>query len=165
MEGWIKLHRIFLDHWLYNDNKPFTKREAWIDLLLTVNHISKEVPIGDQIFTCGRGQSIRSLDSYAKRFNWTKSRVNRFLKLLEKQNMIETENLFKTTRITICNYDKYQGIRNANETQVIKNRNAGETQMKPNKNVKNEKEKKKKEEIDNSSLNLNQNKDPFYVEF
>lgn len=160
MEGWIKLHRKFMEHWLYNGNEPFSKREAWIHLLMTVNHKDMNVPIGDTIFTCKRGQSIRSLDTYAKEFNWTKSKVYRFFKLLENQNMIETEGLPKTTRITICNYDTYQGQRNADETPKEKNRNADETQVKPNKNGKNEKE-KKKEEIANKNQNL---KDPYYVE-
>ncbi|PWE00029.1 hypothetical protein [Marinilabilia rubra] len=162
MEGWIKLHRKFMEHWLYNGNDPFTKREAWIHLLLTVNHKDMDVPIGDTIFTCKRGQSIRSLNTYAKDFNWTKSKVNRFFKQLEKRNMIETEGLPKTTRITICNYDSYQGQRNAHETQEDKNRNARETLVKPNKNEKNDLE-IKKEEIDSNSENKNSN-DPYYVE-
>ncbi len=164
MEGWIKLHRNIMDHWLYNDNSPFSKREAWIDLLLITNHTGKEIPIGNQIFLCKRGQSMRSLDSYARRFKWSKSKVNRFLKLLEKQHMIETENLQKTTRITICNYDKYQGLRNIGETLGIIKGNADETLAKPNKNVKNKKEEKKEMTIDNSSSNLNNKKDPYYVE-
>ncbi len=143
MEGWIKLHRNIMEHWLYNSNEPFTRREAWIHLLLTVNHKYDEVPVGDQVFICNRGQSVRSLDTYAKNFNWDKSRVRRFFKLLEKQNMIETENLKVTTRITICNYDTYQGQRNTDETQKSQKRNKNETVVTPNKNVKNEKEEKK----------------------
>ena len=135
MEGWIKLHRIFMEHWLYNTNEPFTRREAWIHLLLNANHKDMEVPIGDTIYVCRRGQSIRSLKTYAKDFNWTKSKVNRFFKLLEKQNMIKTEGLPKTTRITICNYDTYQGNRNTNETPIISIQNNCETIAKQLRNL------------------------------
>jgi hypothetical protein len=35
--GWIKLHRIIMDHpdWLA---EPFTRAQAWVDLLLLANH-------------------------------------------------------------------------------------------------------------------------------
>jgi len=45
MEGWIKLHRRLTDHWLYNTNKPKTRREAWEDMLLLVNFECKKVLI------------------------------------------------------------------------------------------------------------------------
>ena len=159
MEGWIMFYRKSLDHWLYNENRPHTKREAWEDILLLVNHAPKKVPIGNELFDCNRGQSVRSLDNWAKHFKWTKSRVERFFKLLKKDGMIETENLYKTIRVTICNYDIYQRERNAIETQPNKNRNGSELQISPNNNVKNENKKelrieheliinKTKEEID-----------------
>ncbi len=161
MEGWIKLHRNIMEHWLYMSNEPFTRRDAWIHLLLTVNHQDIEVPIGDSIYVCKRGQSIRSLKTYSKDFNWSKSRVNRFFKLLEQQNMIEIEGLPKTTRITICNYDRYQGNRNTDETPMIVKRNNRETLVKPNKNEKNEKEENNR---DTKFLKPNKNDDEFYVE-
>ncbi|WP_066633383.1 hypothetical protein [Labilibacter marinus] len=164
MEGWIKLHRSLLEHWLYNDNQPFSKREAWIHLLLIANHSSKEIVIGNQVFLCERGQSIRSLNSYAYTFKWSKSKVSRFFKMLENRHMIETQSIHKSTRITICNYEHYQGERNASETQRIKKRNASETRAVPNKNVKNEKEEKKLTSNDNFLNNTKSKKDPFYVE-
>jgi hypothetical protein len=80
-----------------------------------------------------------SLDTLAKRWNCDKSKVRRFLKLLESDSMIELKSEHITTRLTICKYDTYQGERNADETQVKHKRNASETQMTPNKNDNNEK--------------------------
>ena len=48
--------------------------------------------------------------------------------------MIVTKNEQKTTRLTVCKYDSYQEVRNADETQVKRKRNASETQVTPNKN-------------------------------
>ena len=59
--------------------------------------------------------------------------------------MIVTENVFKTTRLTVCKYDSYQGVRNDNETQTKRKRNASETQATPNNNVEEEKNNKKQE--------------------
>ena len=81
-----------------------------------------------------RGESIKSLDTWSKRWNWNKSKVRRFLKTLESDSMIVTKNEHKTTRLTVCKYDSYQDTRNANETQMKQKRNASETQMTPNNN-------------------------------
>lgn len=65
---------------------------------------------------------MRSLETLSKRWNWSKPRVRRVLLLLKKRNMIELKSEQKSTRITICNYDNYQGERNASETQVKRKR-------------------------------------------
>jgi hypothetical protein len=134
--GWILLHRKSLNHWLYNENRPHTRREAWEDLLLLANHNDGKFLLGEDLINCERGQLIRSLESLAKYFNWTKSRVRRFLKLLENDHMIGTESLTKTTRITICNYEYYQNPRNADETKSERRRNADETTVIPKQRIK-----------------------------
>jgi hypothetical protein len=136
MSGWIKLHRKSLSHWLYKENRPHTKREAWEDLLLYCNHSDEKVLIGNELIECKRGQSIKSLLTWSKKFNWTVSKVRRFFILLENDSMIRIENVKKTTRITICKYEDYQGERNEDETKMKRKRNASETKMKTNKKVK-----------------------------
>lgn len=142
--GWIKLHRKFIYHWLYSDNRPFTKREAWYDILLMVNHAEEKVNFGNYLLICEPGESLKSLDTWARRWHWTKSKVKRFFELLQKDNMICIKNEQITTRITVINWMSYQGNCNANETQVKRKRNANETQVKPNNNdirmIKNDKE-------------------------
>lgn len=104
------------NNFLYPKNRKFTEFEAWIDLLIEVNYTEKQVPIGNQTILCKRAESINSLNTWAQKWNWNKSKVSRFFKKLSKMNQIRIENVQKTTRITICNYDKYQGGRNDNET-------------------------------------------------
>jgi len=120
--GWISLHRKIQENEFYPQNRPFTKFEAWIDLLLNANHSDKEINVGNQLFICKRGELMRSLETLSKRWNWSKPRVRRVLLLLKKRNMIELKSEQKSTRITICNYDNYQGERNASETQVKRKR-------------------------------------------
>jgi len=135
-KGWISIHRKLQDHWIYKSVHTYSQLEAWIDILLTVNHETSEITINFEKFTCGRGESLRSLDSWGKRWKWDKSKVRRFLKLLEKENMVVTKNERKTTRLTVCKYDDYQS--NKNDKQNSKRnakRNADETQMTPNNNV------------------------------
>lgn len=138
MSGWISIHRQLQDHWLYKENRTFSKLEAWIDILLTVNHTDAQVVIKNTVYEVKRGESIHSLDTWGNRWKWNKSKVRRFLRLLQKQTMIELKDEQKTTRLTVCNYDSYQGIRNADETKVKRKRNADETQTTPNNNDNNE---------------------------
>jgi hypothetical protein len=109
MDGWIKYHRSFIDHWLYKTKLPKTRREAWEDMLLIVNFDPKKVLIRGILYDCLRGQSLLSLDSWAKEFNWSIQQVRTFFSLLENDKMITTEGLQYSTRLTICNYDYYQG--------------------------------------------------------
>ncbi|SMG31954.1 curlin repeat-containing protein [Sphingobacterium psychroaquaticum] len=163
MEGWIKLHRKIQGHWLFSEKRVFSKYEAWIDILVNVNHSSSKIVIGNSLIICNRGQSLLSLDSWGKRWNWNKSAVRRFLILLEDDGMIKTENVLKTTRLTVCNYDDYQDARNANETDLKQEGNANETDLKqegnanetrstPNKNEKNLKNEKNEEECKEESI-------------
>lgn len=108
MEGWIKLHRKSFDHWLYKTKKPKTRREAWEDILMLVNYEDNKVLIRGQLYECLRGQSLMSLDSWAKQFNWSKQQVRTFFSILENDTMIKLEGLQYTTRLTVCNYEIYQ---------------------------------------------------------
>lgn len=149
MQGWIKLHRSIKKHWLYSSSEPFTKLEAWIDILLEVNHSPQKVCIDNVIINCKCGDSLNSLDTWAKRWNWNKSKVRRFIKLLESDSMCVTKSTRKTTHLTVCNYEKYQVERNTDETQMKHKRNTSETQAALNKNEKNE---------NNSSLSVSKMK-------
>jgi DNA replication protein DnaD len=139
MSGWIRIDREITSHWIFKDAWKFRN---WIDLLTLVNHSEQKVNIKGTVLTCKRGETLCSLDTLAKRWNCDKSKVRRFLKLLESDSMIELKSEHITTRITICKYDTYQGERNAYETQVKHKRNASETQTTPNKNEEERKEDK-----------------------
>ena len=137
-QGWISIHRGIQDNWLWKDEREFSRLEAWLDILLNVNHSPKKVLIKNTLIEVGRGESLRSLDTWGKRWNWNKSKVRRFFNLLQKDSMIVTKNVKVTTLLTVCKYDSYQTIGNASETQVKRKRNASETQMTPNNNVNND---------------------------
>lgn len=136
-KGWISIHRELQEHWLWQEKREFSKLEAWFDILLTVNHSEQKTMIKNTLFTVKRGESIKCLNTWATRWNWNKSKVRRFLILLEKDKMIVTKSEQKTTRLTVCKYDSYQDTRNASETQMKRKRNASETQVTPNNNVNN----------------------------
>ena len=140
--GYIALWRKIRDHWLWNENRPKTRAEAWIDILCEARHSTepKKVPIKDKILFCNYGESLKSLDTWAVRWGWNKSKVRRFFGLLEKEGQIVTVNETVTTRLTVCNYKDYdiknQKSETQSETEVKRIRNASETHSTPNKHVK-----------------------------
>jgi hypothetical protein len=133
MSGWVKVHRSILNHWLYTEDRVFSRFEAWNDILLTVNYVDKQAMIKGKLYTIKRGESILSFESWAKRWNWDKTKVRRFLKLLESDSMVVIKSDNKTTHLTVCNFERYQDERNADETQTKRKRNSNATQTKPTK--------------------------------
>ncbi len=118
-----------------------------MDILMQANIEPKKVLIKGQLIQVHRGEVIYSYETWANRWKINKSKVLRFLKMLEKDSMIMLKSETVTTRITICNYDTYQGERNDSETQVKRTRNASETQVKPTKEVKELEKERSKETL------------------
>ena len=137
-DGYISLHRKIIDNWVFKNPDHL---KAWITILMVVNHSSAKVIIGGKLFSCDRGESLNSLDTWSDKFgrNWNKSKVRRFFNLLESDHMVVTKSEQKTTRLSVCNYDNYQNPRNTDETQMKRKRNADETQVTPNNNDNNDK--------------------------
>lgn len=151
INGWIKIHRKMMEHWIYQNSHYF---HWWTDLLMNANFEDKKILIKGNLYDCKRGQSLYSLDTWAKRWKVDKSKVRRFLQLLQNDGMIVIENVSVSTRITICKYECYQDERNADETEVKRKRNADETQMTPTKELKKDKNEKNEKNIYRKILHL-----------
>lgn len=117
MSGWIKIHRKLVAHWLRKDPVKFT---WWVIMLLEVNHSANKISLGNSIFRIERGQSAKSLRSWAAIFETGTKAVTNFFDLLESDGMITRQTLGKgkhsTTLINITNYNEYQGC---SETQGL----------------------------------------------
>ena len=87
-KGYIAVFRSMQEHWIYPNHRKFTEFEAWVDLLLEVNHKGKRVLIKGKVLDVNRGESIRSLENWAVRWLWNRSKVQRFLKLLQTDKML-----------------------------------------------------------------------------
>lgn len=140
-EGWAKIYRSLSDHWLWED-KPFSKGQAWIDLLLLVNHSEKKTMIDGRLETVSVGQTITSTRKLCDRWGWSNTKVRNFLKMLENESMIIVKSDSKKTVINIVNYSVYQDSDNKKAT-VKRQSSDSETAVKhTNKNEKNEKNEK-----------------------
>lgn len=118
--GVFAVHRGWFDHPVFAREK-FTEREAWAWLISEASWKKRTRRIGDKfIVDLERGQLAASLRHLAEVWQWTKGKVEWFLKKLKSQDMVQTDNKTGICIITICNYDKYQRVslpdRTANET-------------------------------------------------
>jgi DNA-binding transcriptional regulator YhcF (GntR family) len=126
-KGWIKLPRKIIDEPIWPKTRPYTRTEAWLRILIEVNYTDNEWIVGNQVVDCLRGQKLYSLQTWAKLFNWNRTKVKRYFETLEKLSYIETKVVHKTTQITICNFDDYQDERNDSGTIMEQKRNDSET--------------------------------------
>ena len=114
-QGWIKLHRTLLEHpfWL---SQPFTKPQAWVDLLLLANHQSGFFFAAGRKVPVERGQVGRSLLTLGERWQWSRGKVDRFMTFLENEHMVDLKTGQHNSIITICNYDTFQSVHKENDT-------------------------------------------------
>ena len=82
LTGWIKLYRSIKKHWIWSKGKPLTRLEAWILILIEVNHNGEKCLIGGSLLECKRGQKLYSIETWAKMFFWSIQKTRTFLKLL-----------------------------------------------------------------------------------
>lgn len=130
--GWIKLHRRLQDSKMWTERRTFSKAEAWIDLLFSARwqKAPQDILIGMHTVTVRRGECLKTTREWGKRWEWSAAKVHRFFKLLQKRNSIRYDNETAIGRVTIVNYESYQGDVTTDETEMKHERNTNETQMK-----------------------------------
>ena len=149
--GWISIHRKIQDNIIWND-KPFSRGQAWIDLIMLANHEDKKIIFNGSTVEIKRGEKITSLRKLSERWGWSITKVKKFLNLLSDENMISYKSDNKKTTYSIVNYDVYQDNENTKSNTEV-------TQKKiKNKTERNQKEIKKKQTImSNNELIMSNN--------
>lgn len=145
-KGYIKLYRSLQEHWLWLSDEPFDDRSAWIDLIMMANHEDKKIKIGRNIITIHAGQMWTSYVKLANRWNWSRERVYRYIKMLKMDGMIEIFATPNGTSLTIVNYGRFAIHGNTDETTdettsettgKTSDETSDETQTRTIKNIKN----------------------------
>jgi hypothetical protein len=88
--------------------EPFTEREAWAWLIAHAAYKPHARKVGHVTVNLERGQFAGSIRFMAEKWQWSKSRVDRFLARLRERDSIGTESGTGVMVVTICNYDAYQ---------------------------------------------------------
>lgn len=135
--GWIALYRSMRENWIW-DIKPYDKTHAWLDLILSANHQSKKITLGNELIDVERGSFITSELKLMERWGWSKSKVRAFLQVLQNEKMIVKKTDNKKTAIFVLNYDKYQNIQTDKEPQKDHKKTTKRPQKDTNNNENNE---------------------------
>ena len=107
--GTVLIDRGVFEHPVFPD-EPFSAREAWLWLVCAAVKRPRRRRVGHAAIDLARGQLAYSHRFLAKRWSWSVAKVQRYLSRLVTESMIESVTESGVTRITICNYDKYQGV-------------------------------------------------------
>jgi len=136
-QGWIKIHRQFLDWEWYDDNNT---KILFIHLLLKANHMPKKYR-GKLIEI---GQHVTGLEVLCKETGLSIQKIRTAISKLKSTNEITIKTSSKGTVIQIVNYTKYQIATNelTNQQQTS---NKPATTNKNDKNVKNDIKERKAE--------------------
>ena len=139
MKGWekcledksyIKLFRKLLKSPIWENEKAL---KIWLWCLLKAKHIEREQLVGQQIVHLEKGQFIFGREKASEELNMTESTVYKYIKLLEKLQMISINSNNKFSIVSIEKWEDYQ-IEELKDNNKI---TTEEQQSNTNKNVKN----------------------------
>lgn len=119
-KGFIKLFREIQENDLWLCDDPFSVRDAFIDLMLMANYETKKTLYRGQYLTIRRGQVYTSIRKLSERWHWSRSKVERYLAVLEDMGMVKnTHETHYGTLLTIVNYEKFQNRRDTNRDSDV----------------------------------------------
>lgn len=128
---WVKISVSLLDHFVWN-GEPFTRGQAWVDLILLVNHEPTKTVVDGRVIEVGIGEYVTSIRRLADRWNRSTKWVMDYLELLRSDNMIKTKVVGhgknSKTLLFLVNYEGFQLSGNTKETNRKRKENAKKTQ-------------------------------------
>lgn len=128
-KGYIKLYRDISDNslWLL---EPFTKAQAWVDLLLLANYKQGLIVVKNgSLVAIKRGECGYSMKALSERWKWSRKKVAHFIKFLKNAEMIQQKIVENHSIITILNYEAYQGEQQTEQQSDPQNEQQNEQQQ------------------------------------
>jgi len=110
--GYIKLYRRSVDN-PYYFSEPFTRWQAWTDLIMLAAHKKHDVIFRGKAITLEPGQLLAGSDFLASRWLWSRSKVRTFLKTLGTDGLSQICHVGNGSKqgkiaiISLINYEKF----------------------------------------------------------
>lgn len=89
--------------------EPFTKGQAWVDMVGLAAHADKTIILRGKEIHLKRGQLAYSTVTLAKRWRWSKNKIRRTLADMVAKQDVDTVATPFITVITLKKYDEWQG--------------------------------------------------------
>jgi len=113
--SWIKLHRQTTISEFWDTGEPFDSQHAFIHVLLSANWRDGKMVSEGQVVDVKRGQWMTSIRKLSNIFHWSRGKVVRWISVMKKLGMLDSENVKCGTLLTVVNYGKYQDERDTYE--------------------------------------------------
>lgn len=125
--GFLMINRRFFNHAFWKEERTFSKCEAWLDMIQLARFEQSEANelIKGKLIKWNRGEFPGSVRFLAERWNWGRTKVAEFMKLLEEELMITRRTDQGETIISLCNYEDYNtpsGQQNGQKGGQVKNK-------------------------------------------
>lgn len=129
LSNFIPLNRELFEHYLWCEEREYSRFEAWLFLLKEARFEDTKVLDKGKLVIVKRGQIYASIRFLATAFGWSTKKVGNYIQMLETDKMIKRETVKETGQsvLTVCNYDKYNTIVSEKETVRKQQGNAEET--------------------------------------
>lgn len=131
-QGWIRLYRSMLDNFLWKEERIFSKAEAWLDILLRTNFEKGTMIINSVKVDLEPGQFATTMVHLSNRWGWSRGKIDRFLKVLEMEQMASIKRTSKYTLVTVLKWGFYQQA----ERQEGQEKDKKKTSKEQEKNIK-----------------------------
>lgn len=134
LKNFLPLARSYFDHELWNEEREFSKAEAWLWMLKEARYSETEGKkwINGRLVTWEKGEILGAIRYLKKAWNWNSNgKVYRFLEYLKDEQMIEVSTEQGVNVITLCNHPTYNkhlyanGTHNGTPTNTRNNGNDG----------------------------------------
>lgn len=124
--AYIQIDRKLFNHFLWTENRVWSKFEAWIDLIQLVSYTEKnERIINGVLITWGRGEFPVSYSFLSQRWNWSAQRTRGYMQLLKNNKQVNTRTTSVATILTLCNYDQYNPKQQADKLEITSETTSG----------------------------------------
>ena len=144
-QGWVKFYRGWLDNPIITKDTEYLA--VWLYLLTNATHTEKEAIFNGKKITVLRGQLIVSCKEIYEQLKIERNKLNRILKHLKNEQLIEQQTNNHKTLITLARWDFYQGINEEQNEQPMSNQRATEQDRENEKEKRSKREKEKEKEI------------------
>lgn len=145
VNGFFKIQRKFFSHWLWEEDRSFSRAEAWLDMLQMAAFKETKRLVNGKMISIPIGGIAASERFLGTRWKWSRSKVRAFLLCLVSDQMLDQQKDHGETVLILCNYERYAFSVDDEKTTNEPYEDQMETSEEPNKKKDNKKRNNKAE--------------------
>lgn len=126
MEDFVPLQRSFFAHYLWAEERVFSRAEAWLDLVSLAAYQPHKRMVAGVLVAVERGGIVATERFLSDRWKWSRTKVRAFTDLLKSDGMISVKKDHETTVLILCNYEKYNTAQTGKRPQKNQRETTGE---------------------------------------